>query len=436
MKYVLYDILLHLTLIFTLPYFLFKAITTRKYREGISERLGFIKKEKTTGLSGQVVWFHAISVGETKAVLPVLRLLKKRSPEVKIVLSTVTQTGNMTAEADGKGLYDSLIYFPLDLSWTVESVIGKIKPSVVVIVEKEIWPNFFRNLHKRGIPLIIVNGAISLKSFRRFMRFKFFTGAVFGMISWFSARSKGDLERAVNAGVKPERASCAGNVKFDMTPPAIEASETALLENALGIKTGGMVIAAGSTHEGEENIIIGTFKRLKNDFPGLKLVIAPRHPERFNAVETIIRNTGVKYARRGDNDVDNAQVVLLDTVGELITVYSFATIAVVGGSLVPGLQGHNLLEPALFARPVVYGPYIESCREMAELLENAGGGARVQDEDGLYKTLKEFLSYPGKREKAGQAALAVIAANRGAAERSVEIIEGFIRGNKRRGYGS
>ncbi len=426
MKYALYDILLHLTLILTLPYFLFKAITTRKYREGLAERLGFIKDEKTTGLVAPVVWFHAISVGETKAVLPVLKLFKKRNPGVKIVLSTVTQTGNRTAEADGKGLYDSLIYFPLDLSWTVESVINRIRPSAVVIVEKEVWPNFFRGLHKRGIPLVIINGAVSLKSFKRFTRFKFFFGEVFGMVSWFSARSKADLDRAVSAGVKPERAAYAGNIKFDMTPPAVEASKAALLENALGIKTGSTVIVAGSTHEGEEPIILGAFKRLKKDFPGLKLIIAPRHPERFAVVETIIKKTGLKYMRRSGAGVDNADVVLLDTVGELIGVYSFAAIAIVGGSLVTGLQGHNLLEPALFAKPVVYGPYVESCQEMAELLEEAGGGVRVRGEDVIYNTLKGFLSDPAIRQKAGQSALAVVAANRGAAERTVEIIEGFI----------
>lgn len=430
MKYALYDILLHLTLILSLPYFLFKALTARKYREGLAERLGIIKKEKTSGLHAPVVWFHAISVGETKAVLPVLKLFKERNPEVRIVFSTVTQTGSKTAQADCAGLYDSLIYFPLDLSWTVESVIGKIKPSVVVIVEKEIWPNFFRCLHKRGIPLVIINGAISVRSFRRFMRFKFFTGPVFEMISCFSARSKGDLERAVSAGVMPERASCAGNMKFDMTPPNGLADKTASLRAALGIRQGDEVIVAGSTHDHEEAAVIGAFKRLKSDFPWLKLVIAPRHPERFGVVETILKKSGLDYALRSKPSA-GADVVLLDTVGELIGVYSFAAIAIVAGSLVPGLHGHNLLEPALFAKPVVYGPYIESCQEMAELLEDAGGGARVNGEDGLYKTLKEFLDDPAKRQKAGEAALAVIEANRGAAERSVEIIERFI-GTKNR----
>jgi len=431
MKYCLYDILLHLTLIFTLPYFLFKAITAKKYREGITERLGFIKKEKTSSLSAPVVWFHAISVGETKAVLPVLRLFTKRNPGVKIVFSTVTQTGSKTAEASCAGFYDSLIYFPLDLSWTVEAVIGRIKPSAVVIVEKEIWPNFFRCLHKRGIPLVIINGAISVRSFRRFTRFKFFTGDVFGMVSWFSARSEGDLERAVSAGVKPERASYSGNIKFDMTPPDDMSAKTAALSSALGIGQADAVIVAGSTHDGEEVIILGVFKKLKRDFPGVKLVIAPRHPERFGAVAAVIKRFGLKYALRSSPGADGADVILLDTVGELITVYSFATIAIVAGSLVPGLQGHNLLEPALFAKPVVYGPYIESCHTMAELLEDAGGGVRVHDEDGLYKTLRGFLSDPAKRQKAGEAALAVIVANRGAAQRSVEIIEGFIRGNNR-----
>ncbi|MDP2690196.1 MAG: glycosyltransferase N-terminal domain-containing protein [Deltaproteobacteria bacterium] len=428
MTYILYDILLHIFTVALIPYFFLKMLTARKYREGIPERLGFIKEGKLRGLlAGRTVWVHAVSVGEAKAVMPVLRLLKKRRPGVKVVFSTVTKTGQATAAQDGAGLIDSLIYFPLDLSWAVRKAVRKINPSVFVVVEKEVWPNCFRTLSLGGVPIAVVNGTISERSFRRFRRFGFFFRGVFGSVSFFGARTRADRDRAVGAGVSPGNAVTTGNIKFDLSPPSMDKGALEGLKKALGVKEGSPLIVAGSTHAGEEEAVLGAYRELKGLFPDLRLVIAPRHPERFSEVESLIKRQGLKCVRRSKGGGGEEGVLLLDTVGELMMVYSFSTVAVVGGSIAPGIGGHNLLEPAYYGKPVVYGGRLTTYLEMAGMLEAAGGGLRVED-NGLAGALGGLLDDDALRERMGRNARAVVEQNRGAAEKSVAVIERYIRG--------
>lgn len=425
MIYLLYDITLHLSIIILLPYFVFKMFWVRKYREGIAQRFGFINGKKLGALAGgPVVWVHAVSVGETKAALPVLKLLKERRPGVRVVFSTVTQTGNRTAEKEGAGLIDALIYFPLDLSWVVKRVVSRLRPKVCVIVEKEVWPNFLRHLKGRNVPVVVINGTISERSFRRFLSLRFFFRDVFGMISLFSARTAEDCERAIAVGVKEDRAVNTGNIKFDLKPPSVDPSYLGSLKRTIGIEDRDRTIVAGSTHAGEEEEIIRVFLGLLDEFKGLKLIIAPRHPERFQEVEAIIKKSGAAYVRRTSGGV--APIVLLDTVGELMNVYSFATVAFVGGSLVDGIGGHNLLEPAYFGVPVVYGSRLTAYLGMAEMLEAAGGGIRVGDEASFKTALRRLLSDDKLRASAGKNAKKVVEANRGAAGRTADIIERFL----------
>ncbi|CAG0982591.1 partial 3-deoxy-D-manno-octulosonic acid transferase, partial [Anaerolineae bacterium] len=207
MAYFLYNIILHVSALLLLPYFLLKMLTARKYREGIPERFGFVDKAKFKNLKGaHTVWVHAVTVGETKAVLPVLRLLKRRRPDVRIVFSTVTATGNRTAEKEGKGLIDALIYFPLDLPWAVRRVAAMVRPAMFIVVEKEIWPNAFRTICAMGSPIIIVNGTMSDRSARRYARLSFLFRDVFSKVSLFLARTDEDLKKALSAGVRSEKA--------------------------------------------------------------------------------------------------------------------------------------------------------------------------------------------------------------------------------------
>lgn len=429
MKYFLYDILLHISIAALLPYFLVKMFTARKYREGVSERFGFIGKKKLAGLGGAgVLWVHAVSVGETKAVVPLLRSFKQRNPGVRIVLSTVTTTGNRTAAKDAAGLVDALIYFPLDLSWVIKKVVSLIRPSVFIVVEKEIWPNLYRTLKAGGVPIVVVNGTISERSFKRFLRFRSLAGDIFGSVSFFCARTGEDGQRAVRLGVPQKRVKTFGNIKFDLNPAEIGPGFASSVRGLFGIKKEDMVFLAGSTHAGEEEIVLNAYKKLSGEF-NLKLMIAPRHPERFGEVEQLLKKSGLSYSKR--TSPAPSQVILLDTLGELMSFYSLCDIALVGGSLVEGIGGHNLLEPAFYSKPVLYGKHLTAYLGMAELLEAKNGGIRVGGERDLEEALRKLLSDAKERERAGKSARGVVEANRGAAAKTVEVIEGLIKSGRK-----
>ncbi len=432
MKYVLYDILLHISGVVLLPYFIFKMVSSGKYREGIPERFGLLKDEKLKGLSGgPVVWVHAVSVGETKAAIPILRLFKERNPGARVLFSTTTQTGNRTAAEAGGKLIDALIYFPLDFSWSIKRVVRKTNPAAFVVVEKEVWPNIYRVLNGKKVPIIVANGTISERSFKRFVKYGFFFRSVFAMIDIFCARTEADRSMAVKAGVDKNRARTFGNLKFDIQPGNISDAQKYALGQALGLSATDKVVVAGSTHPGEEEMILDVVKDLLARRMKLKLVLAPRHPERFNEVEALIKKSGLGYSRRSSGASGGEDVILLDTVGELLTVYSFATVALVGGSLVPGIGGHNLLEPALFGKPVVYGPFLTAYSGMAGMLEAEGGGIRVKDGESLFNTLKKLLIDDNLRTVMGRAGIKVVESNRGAAKKTVEAIERFLKAGTR-----
>lgn len=425
MSHIIYDIALHLSIIILIPFFILKMITARKYREGIIERFGFIAKEKLASLkSGPVVWVHAVSVGESKAVIPVLKLLKKKRPDVRILFSTVTTTGNRSIQKEAGSLIDALIYFPLDLSWVIRRVLDATNPEIFVVVEKELWPNLLKALRARSVPAIVVNGTISDRSFRRFKRFGFFFRDIFASIELFCARTADDMRKAIEAGVIPSKARAFGNLKFDLDPEVPSKERLADIRRVLGIGQTEMVIVAGSTHAGEEVQVIKAFQALRTERPGLRLIIAPRHPERFSEVEAIIKSAGLVYSRK--TAPNGGDVILLDTVGELMTFYAIATVAFVGGSLVEDVGGHNLLEPAFFSKPVVYGPHLTTYLSMAELLEKTGGGFRVDSEKGLTEILKTLLQDETLAARAGGAAKKAVEANRGAAEKTVEAVVGFL----------
>ncbi|MCP3678325.1 MAG: 3-deoxy-D-manno-octulosonic acid transferase [Deltaproteobacteria bacterium] len=433
MMYRLYDITLHLGFAALSPYFIGKAAFVGKYRHGLSERFGHLPSAKLATLhDGKVIWFHAVSVGETKAVMPLLKKIKERHPDIRVVLSTVTATGNAVALKEGEGLIDLLLFFPLDFSWVVKRVIRRVCPSLFVIVEKEIWPNFLRVLNDNKVPVIVINGNLSDRSFRRYIQFRFLFSTVFNGISAYCAQTKADGERASILGVP--KALVTGNIKFDIEAIEIGKEEEAGLRRELGIGAGEQIVVAGSTHRGEEEKILTAFLGLREKVEGARLVIAPRHPERFREVGDLIEKRGFRLLKRSDNKgkVEAAgnrrgEVILLDTLGELVTICGIADLVFVGGSLVEGVGGHNLLEPAIYRKPVLYGPHLGSWRHIAKMLERGGGGIRVDSEGELLERMIELLSDAGMARKVGEAAYRVAAKNRGATEKSLEVIEGFLK---------
>lgn len=425
--YLLYDILLHFSLIFLLPYFVFKMVFIGKYREGIKERFGFINEDEIKSLTtNSIIWFHAVSVGETKAVLPLIKRLKQKHPGVKVVFSTVTATGNAIAAKEGSELFDSLIYFPLDFYWVVNRVARKLKPKVFVVVEKEIWPNILRVLKEKKVPVMVINGSISDRSFQRYRFFGFFFRRIFRNISCFLAQTKNDGGKAAALGMEPPRVVVAGNIKFDIDPPDWNPLEKDTLLKKLNITANDKIIVAGSTHAGEEEIILNVFQRLKQEFSELKLILAPRHPERFDEVERLIPAKGLSVIRRSREKDGKHEVILLDTIGELCNFYSISTIAFVGGTLVD-IGGHNLLEPAYYKRPVIYGPYLKSYVEMADMLEREGGGIRVNNGEEFFNQARQLLCDENYRDKAGNAAYSVVLANKGATGKCLKVLEGYFK---------
>lgn len=438
--YLLYDLFLHISIIVLLPYFLFKMAVKGKYRQGLMERFGVIRADKINRLRGErPIWFHAVSVGETKAVVPLVKRLREEHPEIKIVFSTVTDTGNSIAMKNLPWV-DVIIFFPLDLSWVVRRVVRNLKPRVFIVVEKEIWPNLLRVLRKEGVPAMVVNGTISSRSFKRYRLFIPFFSVVFEGITLFCVQGREDRERVLSLGIEEERVRVTGNIKFDEGPSTPTTTEMLGLMKTLGLSEGDGVIVAGSTHRGEEEIMLDVFKRLKREFHSLRLIIAPRHPERFDEVERLINEKGISMIRRTalryegselrtENSVSHSppsyDVILLDTMGELGRVYSLATVAFVGGSLVD-VGGHNLLEPAFQRRPILFGPYVGNYTEIARALVSARGGVMVEDGERLWRWSRRFLLEPDTAREYGEAAYGVVKANRGAMEKGLEVIKGLM----------
>lgn len=417
--YILYNILMVLLTVLLLPVLLFKLITNAKYRGGISQKLGRVRK-KVKRVIGKTrpIWVHAVSVGEVMAAHPLIRELKKKYPEQKLILSTVTVTGNYTARQRVPEA-DAVFFFPFDYPWIVRRVIGRINPALVLIAETELWPNFFRELNRRGIPSAVINGRISPHSFRNYRKLDRLFRQVFSQVTLFCMQSADDADRIREIGAPQDRILVTGNLKFDQKIPVVSSRPVLLSE---GFK----VITAGSTHRGEEAALLDVFRRLRKKFPDLVLILAPRHPERFDEVEVIVNRAGYECKRRTKLTGAVKDILLLDTIGELRSFYEMCDIAFVGGSLVK-VGGHNLLEPAAMKKPVIFSRYMYNFKEISEALTSAGGGILVKDKEELYVQAEKLLSEPDYARRIGNKAFSVIEANSGAAKRTLDAVSRLIQ---------
>jgi 3-deoxy-D-manno-octulosonic-acid transferase len=418
--YIIYNILLILATILLSPVILFKLATVPKYRGGISQKFGRLRKGVLKVIRGsRPIWVHAVSVGEVMAAHPLIRELKKKYPRRKLILSTVTVTGNYTARQRVPEA-DAVFYFPFDYPFIVRRVIKKINPVAVLVAETELWPNFFRQLRKAGIPSAVINGRISPHSYKNYMKFRRFFRQVFSSVDLFCMQSEADAGRIREIGAAPEKVIVTGNLKFDQKMPTLR-------QAPLSIPAGRPVITAGSTHRGEETALLDIHAKLKQKFPGLLLIIAPRHPERFDEVEGIINKAGYDCQRRTTLKGAVKEVLLLDTIGELRSFYALCDIAFVGGSLVK-VGGHNLLEPASMKKPVIFSRYMFNFKEISEALITAGGGIMVKDKEEFSVQIDRLLSDRALAKRIGERAFAVIAANSGATRKTIDAVSGFIGG--------
>jgi 3-deoxy-D-manno-octulosonic-acid transferase len=412
--YVFYNLFLILATVLLFPVILFKLVTVPKYRGGLTQKLGRLRKGVLRVIKGtRPIWVHAVSVGEVMAAHPLIRELRKTYPDRKLILSTVTVTGHYTARRRVPEA-DAVFYFPFDYPCIVRRVIKGINPEIVMVAETELWPNFFRELKRAGIPSVVINGRISPKSHKNYLRLKSFFSQVFEQVTLFCMQSEEDAGRIKDIGADPAKVMITGNLKFDQKIPATQ-------PNPVKIPAGRRVITAGSTHRGEEAALLEIFSRLREKYPQLLLIIAPRHPERFDEVEGIINSAGYDCQRRTGLKGPVKDVLLLDTIGELRTFYALCDIAFVGGSLVK-VGGHNLLEPAAMKKPVIFSRYMFNFKEISEALMSSGGGIMVRDKGELYVQLDTLLSDPERARRMGERAFRVIEANSGAAKKTIDAI--------------
>jgi 3-deoxy-D-manno-octulosonic-acid transferase len=420
-----YNLALLAALVVGAPWWLFRIAATQKYREGLRERLGLIRP-KLIRLCRErpVLWVHAVSVGEVLAVSRLVKTLDAALPGYLIVVSTTTRTGQELAR-ERFGV-ERVFYCPLDLPWAVRAYLNAIKPRLLVLAETEFWPNLLSGCYRRGIPVAVVNARISDRSWPRYRRLRWLWRPFLSRLSRVLAQSQTDADRLKAIGCLPQRVTVSGNLKFDVR--IAEEAEAARLLKAL---TGGLrLVVAGSTLDGEEAALLEAWPRLLEADPQLAMVLAPRHPERFGAVAALLENSGVAWVRRSDwrstpeasiQPLKPGTIVLLDTIGELASVYSLASVAFIGGSLIPA-GGHNPLEPAQFGVPIVMGPHYANFRAITEDLL-AHQAVRIAAREELAAVLIELLQDRSAAQAMGSRARQVFSSQAGATGRCVEALK-------------
>ena len=421
----LYDIGFLIFSLFYLPTLIFKG----KMHADFGERFGRYSEDKRKALasSKRAIWIQAVSVGEVAACKGLMRRLKERFPGKSIVLSTITKTGNDLA----KKLFGNdavIIYFPLDLSWIIRKAVSLVDPSLYIMVETEIWPNMTKEVSRRGIPSAVVNGRISDRSFGKYKLAKPFLLNTIKRINVFCMQSFQDAERMISLGAPRERVRITGNMKFDADVSACGGGLTEL-KGLIGIADDDVLLVAGSTHRGEEAIILETVKELSAEFPRLKLLIAPRHIERVNEIATLAEGLGfypvrTSFLGRQPAVGSQRQVFILDTIGQLRDMYSISTVVFIGGSLVPH-GGQNPIEPAALGKPVIFGPHMFNFREIAAAFIDNGAAMLVKEPGGLFESIKILLTDPEKRSEMARCAAAAIAEKCGATQRNLKELEKF-----------
>jgi 3-deoxy-D-manno-octulosonic-acid transferase len=426
----LYNIILWLAMPFIISYHLYRSVS-RGRKPAFAERFGSIPKERLVGLEGgKTIWVHAVSVGETIAVKPLLKALKESFPGIRIVLSNVTETGRSIAEKTA-GI-DHCIYFPFDYRFAVARALKQVRPILVVIVETEIWPNFLRVTREMGIPALLVNGRISDRSFGRYLAMERFFRPVLANLAAFCMQTAEDARRIITIGAEPGRVHVTGNLKYDIPVNAPTDEKKRELRGIWKIPDGIMVITAGSTHAGEEETLLSAYRQLLAGGRECFLVLAPRHPERGSEVAELIRNCGMSFTVRSALDRREGlfipgEVLLVDTVGELMRFYAVSDLVFVGGSLV-ATGGHNILEPASLGVPVLFGPHMHNFRESATLLLACGGGLQVGNAKELTAALQSLLDDETKRRSTGQNGMGLLLENSGATEMQMEVIRKLVKG--------
>jgi 3-deoxy-D-manno-octulosonic-acid transferase len=421
------------------PYMLFKMLTSERHRSGLCQRFGIVS-ERTSRKPG--IWIHGASVGEIITAKSIIKKIDQEFPEWETFISTSTNTGYSVAKQNFSN--KPIFYFPVDLSWITKKVLHRIRPSCIILIELEIWPNFLVSVYEKNIPLIIVNGRISDKSFTAYRIIsrisETFHKSLTNKMNIYCARTELDAQRFRSLGISSEHVFVTGTMKYDNIPTHIDEYSKNKLVDLFHIKDCDLVLIGGSTHEGEEEILLRVFKRLCKTYPDLRLILAPRHIERIKDVSRLIEKAGYTPLLKTEiEDTDykwqdiNKKVILIDTMGELGKIYSLSSFVFVGKSLVP-FGGQNMMEPAGLGKPVIFGPHVFNFKEEADLLLRNEAARMVETEDELCGTIELFIKNPEAAKEMGLRAQEVINKKRGATERNMDIIRKILE-NKSKSNG-
>ncbi|HEV8235190.1 MAG TPA: 3-deoxy-D-manno-octulosonic acid transferase, partial [Gemmatimonadaceae bacterium] len=407
------------------PYFLYQAIRYRKYVGSLRQRLGYLPIDLNID-GDDSIWIHAVSVGEALTARALVADLRARYPRLRLYLSTTTIAGQQVAKKSLTQL-DGIFYFPFDWAFIVRRTLGIVKPRVFIMMETEIWPNLLRICRARGVRTVLINGRISSRSYPRYKLIRPFFRRVLGDVDRFCMQGDEAARRLIDLGADPARVTVTGSLKFDSLQVPTPVSHGKPRERVLRffrMSPSRVVIVAGSTMKNEEHAVLRAFARIKNIAPGSLLILAPRHPARFGEVERLAREEGFVTVRRSDLPIDadpRADVVVLDTLGELAQVYQLATAVFVGGSLAD-YGGHNILEPAVFGKPIVFGPHMQNFKEIADTFVANAAAIQVHSEGELDGALRTLVMDPVGRARLGAAARALVEANRGAKDKTLAVI--------------
>jgi 3-deoxy-D-manno-octulosonic-acid transferase len=410
------------------PWFAWQAVRHRKYIGSLRQRMGYLPV--SFNLDGdESIWIHAVSVGEALTARALIADLRERYPGLRIFLSTTTLTGQQVARTR-LGDVDAVFFFPFDLPWFVSRTLRLVRPRLFIMMETEIWPNLLRACRRRGVKTMLVNGRISQRSYPRYRMARAFFRSVLADVDRFCMQSDGSARRVIDIGADPARVSVTGSLKFESleSPTAAAGRGAGRVLRFFRIPPARPVFLAASTLKGEERAVLAAFAAVRRVHPTALLIIAPRKPERFDEAEALARAEGHRVIRRTDLAIDaepRADVVVLDTIGELARLFQVATVVFVGGSLVDH-GGHNILEPAVHGKPIVFGPHMQNFAEISARFLASQAALQVSSEPELIETVVRLAGDPVERARLGAAARALVESNRGAKARTLEAIDALL----------
>jgi 3-deoxy-D-manno-octulosonic-acid transferase len=424
--YLAYSVLTLAAFVLASPYFVYQAIRYKKYVGSLRERLGYLPISFNVD-GEESIWIHAVSVGEALTARALAADLKRRYPRLRLYLSTTTMAGQQVAKANLRPFVDGVFYFPFDWMFTIRRTLNLVRPRLFVMMETEIWPNLLRACRKRGVRTAVVNGRISSRSFPRYKLIRPFFRRVLADVDRFCMQSEESAYRLKQLGADPGRVTVTGSLKFDsleLPSPTAHGKPRERVLRFFRVSSHRTVFVAGSTMSGEETSVLQAFRKIKATQTHAIAIIAPRQPERFAEVERLSREAGFVTIRRSELPIDaepRADVVVLDTIGELAQLYQLATVVFVGGSL-SDHGGHNILEPAIFGKPVVFGPHMQNFREIAETFVANDAAIQVYTERELDGAVLSLVRDPVQRARLGAAARALVEANRGAKDKTLAVL--------------